>query len=107
MPQVMSALDCLVLPSLPGEGFPMTVVEAVAAGTPCIVSENVTAETQMLGSEFVSRCSLSVGDWTNALLHIGRKTSEMRSMGPLRIFQCHLDLESFGKAWRNLYRWNE
>lgn len=107
MPQVMSALDCLVLPSLPGEGFPMTVVEAVAAGTPCIVSDNVTAETQMLGSEFVSRCSLCVGDWANALLHIGRKTPEMRSMGPLRISQCHLDLESFGKAWRNLYRWDE
>lgn len=91
------------------DGCALNSMSSIVIGDKCLFGQGVKINDHdhELGSEFVSRCSLSVGDWTNALLHIGRKTSEMRSMGPLRIFQCHLDLESFGKAWRNPYRWNE
>ena len=47
IPQLMRAFDALILPSLNGEGFPVTLVEAQAAGCPCIVSTNVTREVDL------------------------------------------------------------
>lgn len=47
IPQLMMAFDLLILPSLEGEGFPVTLVEAQAAGCPCIASTNVTRESDL------------------------------------------------------------
>lgn len=43
IPQLLSAMDVFLFPSL-WEGLPVTVVEAQAAGLPCLVSERVTSE---------------------------------------------------------------
>lgn len=47
IPELLMAFDMLVLPSLAGEGFPVTLVEAQAAGCPCIVSTEVTREADL------------------------------------------------------------
>ena len=39
--QLFSAMDLMIMPSI-NEGLPVTLVEAQAAGLPCLVSENVT-----------------------------------------------------------------
>ena len=44
----MSALDCLVMPSL-FEGLPFVLVEAQAAGLPCVVSSTVSSEADFTG----------------------------------------------------------
>ena len=44
----MSALDCLVMPSL-FEGLPFVLVEAQAAGLPCVVSSTVSKEANITG----------------------------------------------------------
>ncbi|MEJ8787495.1 glycosyltransferase [Dorea sp. ICN-14282] len=44
----MSALDCLVMPSL-FEGLPFVLVEAQAAGLPCVVSSTVSKEADFTG----------------------------------------------------------
>lgn len=46
MPRVLRTFDVLLLPSL-WEGFPVVLVEAQAAGVPCIVSDHVTSDADL------------------------------------------------------------
>ncbi len=46
IPELMNMFDVFVMPSL-YEGLPVTLIEAQAAGTPCVVSDNVTREVDM------------------------------------------------------------
>lgn len=53
--QIMNAMDCFLLPSL-FEGLPFVLVEAQTNGLPCIVSEDVSKESNINGEvKFVSR----------------------------------------------------
>lgn len=49
VPEYLQAMDMLVLPSL-HEGLPVVLVEAQAAGLPCLVSEAVSREADLSGS---------------------------------------------------------
>lgn len=54
IPEILQAMDVFVFPSL-FEGLPVTLVEAQAAGLPCVVSEGITKEIQITeGLEYVS-----------------------------------------------------
>lgn len=46
IPAVMSALDCMIFPSL-WEGLPVSVIESQMANLPCILSTNISRETQI------------------------------------------------------------
>lgn len=46
VPELMQAMDVLAFPSK-WEGLPVTVVEAQAAGLPCIISERITKEVDL------------------------------------------------------------
>lgn len=67
IPQIMAALDVLLLPSHT-EGMPITLLEAQAAGTPCLCSEAVPPEAD-LGLGLVWRLPLDqgLGAWLAAL----------------------------------------
>ena len=63
----MSAIDCLLMPSL-FEGLPFALVEAQAAGLPCIVSSTVSQEANISGLvEYISLEELSEY-WTDKVL---------------------------------------
>lgn len=47
IPELMQAMDVFVFPSL-FEGLPVTLVEAQAAGLPCVVSETITKEIDII-----------------------------------------------------------
>lgn len=47
VPQLLQAMDCFVLPSL-FEGVPLSVLEAQASGLPCLLSDGVPRETDIL-----------------------------------------------------------
>ena len=67
VPDLLSAMDAFVFPSL-WEGLPLAVVEAQAAGLPCLVSDAVTSEA-VVAPDLVDRVSLASGPsgWSDRL----------------------------------------
>jgi glycosyltransferase involved in cell wall biosynthesis len=64
IPQIMAAIDVLLLPSL-WEGLPVTLIEAQAAGLFCIVSRAVTSEARILLEQvFPMDLSAGISEWT-------------------------------------------
>lgn len=65
---LVNAIDVLLMPSL-YEGLPLTLVEAQAAGTPCVVSARISREAD-LGLGLVRFLDLEAPEagWTDALL---------------------------------------
>ena len=66
VPALLSAFDVLAFPSL-YEGMPNVVIEAQAAGLPCIVSDTITREANVTGR--VSYLSIDdPSEWAAAVL---------------------------------------
>ena len=65
---LMKAMDCFVFPSL-YEGLPVTLIEAQAAGLPCLVSENVSIECDKTG--LIEQVSLKepINCWVERILN--------------------------------------
>lgn len=62
--QIMSAMDCFLLPSL-FEGLPFVLVEAQTNGLPCVVSTDISNESNITGEvKFISR-NESAEYWAN------------------------------------------
>ena len=67
VPIIMNAIDIFVMPSL-YEGFPMTLIEAFASGTYCVVSDNVSKETAIVEEniEFL-KLNENISEWKEAI----------------------------------------
>lgn len=66
---LLQAADCFVMPSI-HEGLPFVLVEAQAAGLPCLISDGVTKEAALLPTtvEAGLNCPLSV--WAERIIEI-------------------------------------
>ena len=103
--KLMSVMSCFVFPSL-YEGLPVTLIEAQAAGLPCIISDNISSECDKTG--LVERISLndSSSFWAekiiNKLNYIRRDTSnEIEKAG----YDISVNAEQLQKFY--LDRWKE
>ena len=66
IPQVLSAMDVLVFPSL-YEGMPNAIIEAQATGLPCIISDHITKEVKV--TDLVKFMPLeNPGEWAKAAI---------------------------------------
>ena len=102
IPQLLMAFDLLLLPSLPGEGFPVTLVEAQAAGCPCIVSTNVTKESD-LGLNLISFADLdNIQEWIKQIYtNYGKRIS--RDVEVQRIENLGFDQTDVANEWFRIY----
>lgn len=64
-----SALDCLLMPSL-FEGLPFVLVEAQAAGLPCVVSTNVTEDADLTGLVRFLELSQPREVWADCIMEV-------------------------------------
>lgn len=79
IPQLMSALDVLAMPSH-SEGLPVSLVESQAAGLPSVVSSNVTDEANILPA-LVHRAPLDAPeDWLTALYSQSGRRADAESV---------------------------
>lgn len=86
IPDLLSAMDVFLLPSS-YEGLPVVVVEAQAAGLPCVISDVVTGEVAL--TDLVRSVSLDESDavWADAVLAAASterrysRTDELRAAG--------------------------
>ena len=97
----MKAFDCLLLPSLPGEGFPVAVLEAQAAGCPCLISDNVTEEADA-GLGLVRRLPLELPGWSDAIRRFpGKPTGEDWAY---QMEQRGFGVRQMAQSWLALYQ---
>lgn len=73
IPELMNMFDVFVMPSL-YEGLPVSLIEAQAAGTPCVVSDSITREADM-GLNLVEFLSLDtpIEIWVRKIIEKAKK----------------------------------
>ncbi len=78
IPAVMSALDCMIFPSL-WEGLPVSVIESQMANLPCVLSTNISRETEV--SNLLSWHNLSEADsiWANDAIRLAQDYKDKRN----------------------------
>ena len=96
---LMQAMDVFVFPSL-YEGLPVTMVEAQAAGLPCVVSEAIPREAYMTDLVFQKKLSDKPDDWVkDILLHRNMfRTSHIQE-----VTQSGFDIETEAEKLQEFY----
>lgn len=102
--ELMYLFDCVILPSLPGEGFPVTLIEAQTAGCPCLISEYVTEEVD-IGLNLVKQLPLSKPDLWEAELRLIKHEADFykRKQYNLMLKEKGFGKEEFLTKWLKVY----
>lgn len=97
--RLLQAMDVFVFPSL-YEGFPVTLVEAQAAGLPCLISDRISAECDLTG--LVTQASLEADPdvWAEEILSF---KGEGRPDTRASIVAAGYDIRENAKWLQNFY----
>ena len=69
IPDLLQAIDVFVFPSL-YEGLPVTVIEAQAAGLPCVLSDSITRECDVTGNVRFLPLAAGAETWAEEILKL-------------------------------------
>jgi len=67
VPELLQAMDAFLFPSL-HEGLPVTLIEAQAAGLPCIVSDEITKEVAITNLVKFLSLKTSISEWAKCII---------------------------------------
>lgn len=87
--ELYQAMDVMIMPSL-FEGLPMAGVEAQASGLPCVFSDTITEETDVVGCPYLS-LSAPAEEWAKTAI----KAAEDVKKTKRRSYEKELDLLGF------------
>lgn len=97
VPELLGAMDRFCFPSL-WEGLPVTLIEAQAAGLPCIISDTITTDVDV--SPLVTRLPpTDAGRWADELLD----KRHYRADATAYIVRAGFDVQSSAKRMFELY----
>lgn len=99
VPNLLQAADCFLFPSK-WEGLPVTVVEAQAAGLPCLVSDTVTRDVNV--SDLVKNLPIDHGIdcWVNAIKNMNYTKKDVTE----DIVKAGFDIQSSAEWMEIFYR---
>ena len=100
----MQAMDILVFPSH-REGLPRVIIEAQAAGLPCVVSSQVTEEV-VVNDLLIKRVSLdkSAAQWAEIILTTHNQPMKVDRAQALALMKnSHFNIENQIKILEQLY----
>ena len=100
IPEILSAVDVLLFPSL-YEGFPVTLVEAQAAGLKCVISDTITK--QVVLTDLVEQLSLkeSPDRWAEKVLSSTKRYNRKNTYQ--EIMKKGFDVKEEAKRLQNFY----
>lgn len=73
--QWYSAIDVLMMPSL-YEGFPVVLIEAQAAGLPCVISDTITKQVEVTDLIHYCRLDSQYTEWIEKIERLGNEPKE-------------------------------
>ena len=79
--EILQAMDVFIMPSF-HEGFPFALIEAQASGLPCLISDTISKETDLLPYNIFMSLAESDYSWSNQLEKL-RSNVYDRSIGCL------------------------
>ena len=86
---LLSASDVFLLPSF-FEGFPITLIEAQAAGLPCVISDTISSEVKL--TDLVHFCDINcIETWTEKLSNLNIPKDRL-------IFNCRIKEQGYDTA---------
>ncbi len=104
----LQAIDIFLLPSL-HEGLPLVLIEAQAAGLPCVVSDTVSQEVDLTGDcLFLPIDKGSIKDWVKETLRLCQKNNECNRLKTSEINQKRIrdkgyDITQNSNTLRQIY----
>lgn len=98
--EYLQALDIFVFPSL-FEGFPVSLIEAQAAGLPCLVSSRVTKEARLtMNTEFIDLENFD--EWLNRIQYYANNKIDRSQINTNEI-KKKFSVHSIVKKWEKIY----
>lgn len=97
---ILQAMDVFLFPSL-WEGLPVTVVEAQAAGLPCIISDTITEEVKLSSNVIYLPINEGTKVWTETALNmVDRRFPEDADL----VVKAGFDVQTTAKWLTDFYR---
>ena len=102
VPDLMQAMDAFLMPSI-YEGLPLVLVEAQAAGLPCLISDSIPLDCDLKGSA-IARMDLSesAASWAAALIGM-RKGNAARATGAAIVRAKGFDVRAEAERLASFY----
>lgn len=91
IPALLSSMDVFVFPSF-YEGMPNTVIEAQATGLPCVISDKITKEADIMGQVKYMSLKNSIEDWAKEVLALMGTNTRIDVKD--KFIENHYDIES-------------
>lgn len=96
---ILQGVDLVILPSIK-EGLPVTIVEAQAAGLPCLISDSITKDVKVNKVDYLF---LNAQKWSDKIMRFIGLSDEKRNEASNQFSLSQFNIENESKRVERLY----